>query len=540
MILRLFLTLSLTLLDTNVGAQAIMDTEYGQNVDPSNLSDQDKDLSENFVHNEKVQRIYEEECTASSENEDACLGNKADPKFMGMKSSMVGALAKAYSMIMGTAGGELGTEKYEWAKTDEEKTKELADSKDPDATTKKEKEQKDYCKYIPVATEAIAMLNTTTDQQSITNLPTKESSQQKDSLLKAAANHDSRAKTAKIQATGWGAGTACYVASIAAGDAVFANTGNILKLASSALLTKFYSDQIKAHEEYANKTKAIADKLPGSGDCNPITDKLCFCTEETSKTRPDYQQYCQPHLTDRNMLVTSERVTCVDENLKDDPSCVCAVRDTCVDKKVMTTITGLNGQGFLSSPSMADFSSLAKGELTSRSLSSTQSNLNNAIAELKKLDKKVKLEPNIILTKAQQNEMKLLEDMGLPPNLAQKVATTPLSAEAKKNVAKFKGNYSPSRRNYSNSNRKKRGSVLTFSGGDGINSQKKKVVNKRPDFLSRFNKKKKSKSNNQTVLKFAQQAEQRAQISKNSDRKIFDIISRRYQVSGWRRLEYIK
>ncbi len=534
--LRIFLSLFLFLSTADIGAQAIMDTQFGQNNDPSNLTDQDKDLSENFVHGEKVQRIYEEECTANSETEDACLGNKADPKFMGMKSSMVSALAKAYVMIMGTAGGDLSTTKSSWAKpSDAAKT---ADDS-ANQTTNSKDEQKDYCKYIPIATEAIGMFNTTTDQQSISNLPTKESSQQRDSLLKAAANHESRAKTAKIQTTGWGAGTACYLAMMSMSSATWGSTGNLLKLGASALLTKFYYDQIEAHEKYADKTKEIANNLPGKGDCNPITDKLCFCAEETSKKRPDYQQYCQPQMSNRAIAYTSERMTCIDENMKEDPACRCAQTDTCVDKKVMTTISGFNGQSLLSSPSISDFSTLAKGELTSKSLTNAQTSLNNALAKLKELDSKVELEPNTILNAAQKNEAKLLESMGIPANLAQRVATTALSSEAKKNMAKFNGSFNNTRRNYSNSSARKKNNILTFSGGDGINSNKRTVVKKKPDFLSRFGKKK-TKKNSQEVLKFAEQAEKQAQISKNSDRKIFDIISRRYQVSGWRRLEYIK
>ena len=122
----LIICLSL-LLSTNIYSQAITNTKYGDN-DPTNLTDQDKDLSENFIHDGRVQRIYEEECTKDGETEEACLGEKADPKVLGMKSSMIGMLAKAYTMIigMGGVGGELdsaveegaeeatkkGTEKY--------------------------------------------------------------------------------------------------------------------------------------------------------------------------------------------------------------------------------------------------------------------------------------------------------------------------------------------------------------------------------------------------------------------------------------------
>lgn len=551
---KLFLSIFLMVFASSVGAQAIMDTQYGQAHDPTNLTDQDKDLSENFVHDELVQKVYEEECTADSSTEDACLGNKADPSYMGMKSSMVSALAKAYTMIIGTAGGDLSTTKSDWAKSEEVDQAAAKPAQGDDAASAgddaadntngegQDDEQKDYCKYIPMATEAIGMFNTSADQNSISNLPTKEDTQQKDSLLKAAANHDSRAKTAKIQTTGWGAGTACYITMLSTTSATWGSTSNLLKLGASTLLTTFYYNQIDAHEKYADKTRKIANGLPGKGDCNPITDKLCFCIEqqETSKKRADYQQYCQPEMHSNNIAYTSERVTCVNENLKEDPKCVCSQTNTCVDKKVMTTISGLNGQGMLSSPTMSNLSTLAQGELTSKGLTTTQSNLSNALAKLKELDKKVELDPNVILSPAQKLEAQVLKDMGLPANIATKLALTPTSSEAAKMASKFNGNFKNSKRSYSNKTKKK-SNVLTFSGGSGINSNNKRKTKKKPDFLSRFGLKKKSKKkNSKTVLRFAQKAENQAQISRNSDRMIFDIISRRYQVSGWRRLEYIK
>ncbi len=547
-----------------------MDTQYGSTTNVDNLTDQEKDESENFVHNEKAQRIYEEECTADGDTEDACLGNKADPKFLGLSSSMVSALSKAYVMIMGTAGGDLAKPLKEPLTEDANQAANQgsdaasAGTKGSDAASagtkgsdaankgadsanktadKKQEEQKDYCKYIPVATEAIAMLNTTTEQSSISSLPTQEDTAQRDSLLKAAANHESRAKTAKIQTTGWGAGTACYAAMMASGSIAYNNTGNILKLGASALLTSFYMSQIKAHEDYADKTKAIADKMPSKGDCNPITDKMCFCTEESSKTRADYQTYCQPEMSSATIATTSERTTCIDDNAEDDPDCTCAQTDTCISKKVMTTISGFGGSSLLTTPVISSFGSLANGELTAGSLTSAQTSLNSALAKLKQLDTQVKLDPNVILTDTQKEELQLLKDMGIPENLATQVATTPVSSAAASTMAKFSSGTKSTRRNYSNSgySKKKKNNVLTFSSGDGINSNKKKTTNKKPDFLSRLGlKKKKSKKNNQAVLKFAQQAEGKAQISNNSDRKIFDIISRRYQVSGWRRLEYIK
>lgn len=539
--LKSFLICLSLLLSASIFGQAITQTKYGDN-DPTNLSDQDKDLSENFIHDGKAQRVYVEECTKSGETEEACQGQKADGKFLGMKSSQVGMLAKMYTMVIGMTdlGGGIATaDSMEHA--DAVKEADTAGTDAPKGDSSKE-EKKDYCKYIPMATEAISMMNTTEDQKMIGMLPQDVETAQRDSLLKAAENHDSRAKTAKIQTTGWGAGAACYAGMMAYGGG-FASPSNWMKLGAATLLASFYNSQIGDHEDYAAKTRAIADKIPGKGDCNPISDKLCFCTEESSKQRPDYAKYCRPELHGRRIALKSVRVTCIDENLKEDPSCACAQRDVCVDKKVITTIKGFGGGTLGSSPMLADFSSLARGELTARGLTSSNNTINNALAKLRKHDRKLP-DTNTILTGKQKQEFNLLKKMGIPPRLAKQMTLTKITPEMKKNMAKFNGaktKGNSSRGNSRTRSRSKRSNVLTFSGGNGISQQKSRKKSSSKDFLKRFGlKKKKRKKSSGQVLKFANRAQRRAQISNNKHKHIFDIISRRYQVSGWKRLEYIK
>ena len=75
--------------------------------------------------------------------------------------------------------------------------------------------------------------------------------------------------------------------------------------------------------------------------------------------------------------------------------------------------------------------------------------------------------------------------------------------------------------------------VLTFQGGKGITQKKtRKIAGQKP---SKTGSSKGSYS--QQVLNFAKAAQQTAQISEDKDRHIFKIISRRYQISGKRRLQ---
>jgi hypothetical protein len=91
----------------------------------------------------------------------------------------------------------------------------VTDEKTGKTETKTEtKEATDYCAFIPMAGEMVAMSNQQLGQQVIMSTPTSSGTGniQRESLLKSSRSHDKRAETATIQAGVWGATTACYVA----------------------------------------------------------------------------------------------------------------------------------------------------------------------------------------------------------------------------------------------------------------------------------------------------------------------------------------
>ena len=83
-------------------------------------------------------------------------------------------------------------------------------------------------------------------------------------------------------------------------------------------------------------------------------------------------------------------------------------------------------------------------------------------------------------------------------------------------------------------------SLVDRSSSNGLNKKKaKKTQNAAANPFAKFMNKGgngKSSSNGE-ILNFAQKAQAGAQISNRKDSSVFDIISRRYQVSAWRRLE---
>jgi hypothetical protein len=305
---------------------------------------------------------------------------------------------------------------------------------------------------------------------------------------------------------------------------------NWLKIGSSAFLTAFFKKQIDVHEKYQIKVKAIADNLPGVGDCNPITENDCYCAQPETMNDP---KHCLPQIRQRVIARESFQVSCLDKKLKADPKCACLENDNCYDRKVSQQIKGLNfGEGFVDG--INSFVKLSKGELENGKLSSDQ--LKSFAAANKSLKKVAGLIPkeNIRLNSTQEREAKAIESLGIPRQLARKMASTPLDSKAKKNLALFKNSPVYNKGYASSYNRRnKRSRVLRFGGGRGLRQNKSIKRNT----SNRFNKGRKTASGGK-VLKFAKRAQKKAQISKHTGRPLWEIISRRYQVSGWKRLDF--
>ena len=78
---------------------------------------------------------------------------------------------------------------------------------------------------------------------------------------------------------------------------------------------------------------------------------------------------------------------------------------------------------------------------------------------------------------------------------------------------------------------------MNFSGGRGGRKKvsRAKSGNQYNKFLKKFGKKGKGKTSSK-VLNYNEAAMRNADINKDKNRPIFEIISRRYKVSGYKRL----
>ena len=509
-------------------------------IDPKNLTDQDKQLSENYVHQGLANQIIKENC--SGDMQSVCGGQEGKHKFMGMDPSMVKALTQGYAMIM--AMGDLGAISKSPAAVAQEQTKlDEAAKVSGNKAEKASEKADDYCKYIPTMTEGIATFTQMAVSKDLsTPSPTGAETAQKDSLLKAAKSHESRAKMAQIQAAGWWGGAACYAVNAANPTGWAVDKNLIIKLGAATLLGAFYQNEVSANKEYAAKTKKIADALPSKGDCNPVTDNICYCSQPSTQNDPTY---CAQGLHAKNMPASSYRVACTNDQLKIDAKCQCETNNSCFDSLLDTKSAGSLqlGLGYANSP-FKGIRSLSRGELVGGAVGGAAYDRTSAIAKkaLQELSSKVPLN-NSMLTKDQKGVVDAMVSQGVPLHAATLMAQNPPSPSAMASASsKFNSSASGGKILASVANQKP-SAIVDFSGGSGLGYKGNSKDKSNSDVSDLFGKLKPNGKNpsNAKLVEFAQKAEDRArqsgQIRKDDGTHLFDIISMRYQTSGRRLLE---
>ncbi|MCO4793863.1 MAG: hypothetical protein KC493_09130, partial [Bacteriovoracaceae bacterium] len=408
---------SLLILSFSISAQIIGVQRGGKENNPENLSDQDKHISENYNHSGYLDRQKEEACANDKE---ACGGlDQGNQNFK--------MVAKAFGMIVGMLPSD-GAFKQNVTKGGETQTN--ADG------TKKEEKKQDYCRYIAVGTEMVAQFQQQATQTEMSSIPVKKETAQKESLDRAARSHEARAENAKYQVAGWGTTTVCYGYMAATASSV----GGMgwFKLAMAGVMTGFYYTEMDKHKKAAAKVRGIAKKLGGLGDCNPVTEKNCYCSQPESMNDV---AVCMPQIKKRQVAANSVQVACLDSKLKADPQCHCATTDTCYDKQFMHNIDGLDfGTGFNQGVT-GPLRKLARGELTG---GNAVGSANRQAALAKQAMRKIKGKGPAFtgsLNKSQKSEALALSKMGVPANIAAGIASRKVSASSVRGARnRFGGN----------------------------------------------------------------------------------------------------
>lgn len=564
-----------------------------------NLTDAERRESETFIHEGRSQALMLQECAGLSESEaelyqkdqakayqqfgdklttgmDRCGGNE-EVKGLGLSPEMAGAITTAYSAIIGLGGlgGSMKLKPLDEVAAEKPATNEPAANSQPNTTTEPgantqpdantdtsatadnsaggdsseggkqedERDDTDYCKYVAVGTETIAKVQQTMAQQEINNVPLEEEKNaQRAALMRVSRGYKERQKNANTQFMGWGATTGCYAVmmytpvSAASGSA----WQNLLKLGSAGFLTTVFYQHVEGFKEAAKETKRIADLMPGAGECNPHTDRDCYCSEPTTMGDP---RYCAPYAHQRTIRDpgVTMRTSCITNKAESDPKCACLQNDSCLHKGIDTlfSLDGLSGQV---NPAFAgDLRNLSSGTIAGTlNTDATNRNLTAARNAMRKADEGLsKLTPPISkLTPAQIKEAEFLESKGVPKTLAQAMAAQPVKGDFSKSLAL--GGGSRSATSSATKDKSFNASLVDNGSSKGLNNKKaKKTQNAAANPFAKFMNKSgngKSSSNGE-ILNFAQKAQAGAQISNRKDSSVFDIISRRYQVSAWRRLE---
>jgi len=546
------------------GAFAQVIETYG--TDDQALTDEDHKLSQEYVHEGLAQKIMQEECEGIEEE---CKGMDDDGTFLGIPNAMIEMVGQAYGMLSGGVMGELKLS-----------DKSLATAREKDPMAKDNKP--DHCAKIPMATNLLAQFKQTSEQKNLKNLPAEGETVQKQQLLKAAASHKSRSDTSAIQAGGYGVTSACYVAMVATGVGI----GEVaIKLPASAIMTAFYTSNAIRQKKIADRVKKIAMKMPGKGYCNPITERKCYCdtykelkkdqeklADENKKnseaTRKENTQskgtgeqilsflgagkkvkqhhekvviideggaakYCMPQLHNNNIADDSIRTSCLDEKMRLDPFCHCKTRNSCYDTEYMKFAADITPEMFAQS-GLTDFRSMTRGELIGGRVGSGTFG-RNAVRN-KSLAKQYALKNPFKgdLSSDAMKRAKMAEDyFGIPKEMAAQLASRPITAADKENgkmlMAGVPGGKKTAKFTKKGSGRTVR--TLTFK------PQKKKQgrrARKAPRGKTKLQRGKASTSGD--VMKFAEKAQAQAQINKRKEHNIFNVISRRYQLSGYKRL----
>jgi len=525
----LFLNLLLLSLSSSYAQEAAFDGT-------TPLTPEEEAQAEDYIHQGLADKQFFENCTAENRKEngekfsDLCAGTQAfdpDKKFLGVNSqlleAMIPAVSQAYTAIMalpikGRGGNEGAGKIHTQNKNNPE---EKGDDKD------------DWCKYIPVAGEAVNIAYT-----QILNSKTQENygaakpaAKQKASFEALARTHKDQRTASQMQMGVYGATGACYVSMLFGKTFVptkQSRTSLIIKAGAATVMTTFYALKAKAHKERAKLLTELANGLPGAGECNPFTETTCFCNEETSFSHDpaNFQKFCMPQeLVARNKDNTA--YVCADKNGKADPTCACDASNSCIDSTIKAGAIDFGIAPTMMRDPLASLRPLSKG-FGSGDLNG--SNARNRALTNKAL-KGFKSDGPINLNSDQKKLAKDFAKLGIPMSVAALMAkqSSGSAGSLPSGLAGLGGDDSDLAQKMGLSAYK---APLKNAFKKGGSEGKKSSTAMNP-----FGSFKKSSTNNGGIEidgKYASKATLAAEIHNNTDVSIFRVISNRYQRTGWK------
>jgi len=511
------------------------------------LTDEEYELSKHYVHEGYLSREAQELCKGM---EDVCRGDQADFKFLGISNDMMKIASRCYSTVVGSmsAAGLMSLQMPKPEGMDDKKdgsssssnTSNTSDTAEQVKNTeaqkiseeeaKKRKEyednqgkRKDFCSFIAVGTETVATAMETLSNKNVNELPSSEASRQKDEIYKAAIAHEDRAKISLVQLSGWGATTACYAGMLAT-NFITINAAYIIKQAASAFMVSYFAKEYEVNRLAASKTRAIAARLSGQGDCNPITETLCYCAQP--ETMNDIK-YCAPSIKARMLSdANNYQITCLDSKMRSDPDCHCLMNNSCYDRTLDNMLSALP-PGFAKS-NMAAIKKIYRGELQGGSAAATINRQSAAAQQI--LGKYASKLPAVELDPSLEQAAQQFSKAFNVPLEASRFFAGQKDADDKNMLY---SRYSGGRGNSNYSGADNASNVYYYGKKNTTNKHQKK------DYLADINKQLKNmqqgpaqNTSDGEIIAFGQKAQAKAAINTNQKDDLFKMISRRYQLKA--------
>lgn len=507
--------------------------------DTNELSLAEEEASETYVHQGIAADKYQEMCNSKNRDKYKDICSEDQLAFEGgiFKSLEIflPALTKAYALFNTVGGGgkmearvlnEQGQQEYV-SKIDGKEEKYFADEPKSDRDTASKEEHTDYCGYIAVVSEAAStaymlVRNQKTEQNYTSNKP---EAKQAASFYALADNHKDMGKAAKVQAGVWAATAGCYAIYVA--QAQYRGDWKVYaKLGASVFIAGFYKKKADAHKERANLLTQMAKDLPQAGDCNPFTERTCFCSEESSySTDPgNFNKYCVPAImAARNQ--SNDAYVCTNQKGETDTACECTKTNTCIDRTLKLASANLGLSPTVMRDPIAAIKPLSKGFGTAN----IQDASDKSLALAKKALKSFNPNTSIPLNSTEKGLAKDFSLEGISPAAAALMAKTKTrNAALPKSATSFGSGFSLKPRKAATN------SVAKINSSDFQKGNTIRTQNRSGSSFPKFGKKRSNKGGVVIDDRFDQKALREAEIlPENNGKGIFEVISTRYQKRAW-------
>ncbi len=553
-----------------------------------NLIDAQRDFAQRFSHGKKGQRIINEGCLLGanpdlSEKElnkltgalksgqlseeqkrikskgDALCQAQGENKVFGINEKMMQTVSYMWTLVMGIGGGDMSMRNLKQEASDAKKTLETAKEQgvtnveklEADADKAQERYNKhgenkrsDLCRYIPMGVENLAKFQQQTTNAHIVNHTGLHNNLQYAQMMRVARHYDSRSGNAKLLSAGWGVAASCYATMMAMGGGVMEfnptkGWKNYLKLGASSFMALYYAKMISINGNRARHMRKVARSLPKIGDCNPITDRNCYCTEPSSKAYSEYFQYCDNFGLGRKKTPGRQKVkvrrACINADTTVDPQCRCVAQDNCLDDGFDVLFENTTSPGETGPTFVGSLRELSKGRFNENLPAAAEIGKKHAARTLDVFQGRVKNIPkDRPLSVEEQRNAENLQTFGLPKFTSRALALyRPSNAEkntARKFLSSVTEKYRVPTKKLENHNR-------TIKKGPMPKSSNRKK--RRESFSNPFSnllKKKSSPDHSGKILSYAEKSQNTASVHSRKDISLFAIISRRYKISALNRI----